>query len=298
VVIANAWMNSPTGLEMVGNQVVSFDPLAAMANPAAFPQTLHMTLASFAATGLGVAGIHALLLLRQPKSGFHRRALSIALMVGAPAALLMPLSGDLNARFIAEYQPAKLAAAESLFETQAGAPFLIGGFPDVESRTVRYGIEIPQLLSLLAHHDPDAVVTGLDSIPRDQWPPVPIVHIAFQIMVGLGSFMALLSTIVIWLAFRKKDLVERRWLLKALVVAAPMGFIATEAGWVGPEVGRQPWISQGNMRTADAVTPMPGLVVPFILFTLLYILLAVAVVWILFRQIVRSPGMPEGGAHA
>jgi cytochrome d ubiquinol oxidase subunit I len=298
VVIANAWMNAPAGLVMAGTEVVSFDPLAAMANPAAFPQTLHMTLAAFAATGLGVAGIHALLLLKQPQNGFHRRALSIALTVGAPAALLMPLSGDLNARFIAEYQPAKLAAAESLFETQAGAPFLIGGFPDVETGTVRYGIEIPRLLSLLAHHDPDAVVTGLDSIPRDQWPSVPIVHIAFQIMVGLGSYMALLSTIVVWLAFRKKDLVERRWLLKAMVVAAPMGFIATEAGWVVTEVGRQPWIIQGIMRTADAVTPMPGLVVPFLLFTLLYILLAVAVVWILFRQIVRSPGMPEGGVHA
>ena len=298
VVIANAWMNTPAGIEMAGAEVISFDPLRAMANPGAFSQTLHMTLASFAATGLGVAGIHSLLLLRQPNNGFHRRALTIALTVGAPAALLMPLSGDINARFIAEYQPAKLAAAESLFETQAGAPFLIGGFPDVESRTVRYGLEIPRLLSFLAHHDPDAVVTGLDSIPRDQWPPVPIVHIAFQVMVGLGSFMAVLSAIVIWLAFRKKDLVERRWLLKALVVAAPMGFVATEAGWVVTEVGRQPWIIQGIMRTADAVTPMPGLVVPFVTFTLLYLMLAVAVVWILSRQIVRSPEMPEEGSHA
>ena len=298
VVIANAWMNSPAGIEMSGTTVISFDPLRAMANPAAFPQTLHMTLASFAATGLGVAGIHAFLLLRQPGNGFHRRALAIALTVGVPGALLMPLSGDINARFIAEYQPAKLAAAEGLFETRAGAPMLLGGIPDAESRTVRYGIEIPKMLSLLAHHDPNAVVIGLDSIPRDQWPPVPIVHVAFQVMVGLGSYMALVALSVAWLALRKKDLVERRWLLKALVLAAPMGFIATEAGWVVTEVGRQPWIIQGIMRTADSVTPMPGLVVPFITFTLLYLLLAAAVVWILFRQIVQSPAVPEGGSHA
>jgi cytochrome d ubiquinol oxidase subunit I len=298
VVIANAWMNTPTGIEMAGTQVVSFDPLRAMANPGAFPQTLHMTLASFAATGLGVAGIHSLLLLRQPDNGFHRRALTIALTVGVPAALLMPISGDINARFIARYQPAKLAATEGLFKTQAGAPMLIGGIPDVETRTIRYGIEIPRALSLLAHHDPDAVVTGLDSIPRDQWPPVPIVHIAFQVMVGLGTLMALVAARVAWLALRKKDLVQHRWLLKALVIMAPAGFVATEAGWVVTEVGRQPWIIQGIMRTADAVTPMPGLIIPFLTFTLLYLLLAAAVVWILFRQIVRSPTVPEEAAHA
>ncbi len=293
VVIANAWMNTPAGLTMAGGEVIAVDPIAAMANPAAFSQTLHMTLASFAATGLGVAGIHAYLLLRRPDNGFHRRALSIALLVGAPAALLMPLSGDINARFIAEHQPAKLAAAESLFETRAGAPLLIGGIPDVESGTVRFGLEIPKLLSLLAHHDPDAVVTGLDRIPRDEWPPVAIVHVAFQVMVGLGTFMALLSAVVLWLRFRRQDLVTRRWLLHGLVLAAPMGFIATEAGWVVTEVGRQPWIIRGVMRTADAVTPMPGLVVTFTVFTLLYILLAAAVVWLLYRQIVRSPDVRE-----
>lgn len=299
VVIANAWMNTPAGLEMVGSEVIRIDPLAAMANPAAFSQTLHMTLAAFAATGMGVAGIHAFLLLKQPTNGFHRRALTVALIVGTPAALLLPLSGDINARFIAEHQPAKLAAAEALFETRAGAPLMLGGIPDVESRTTRYGIEIPRLLSLLAHHDPDAVVIGLDRIPRDEWPPVPIVHLAFQVMIGLGSYLALVSVVVAWLTFRRKDLVQRRWLLRALVLAAPLGFIATEAGWVVTEVGRQPWIIRGIMRTADAVTPMPGLVVPFTTFTILYLLLAAAVVWMLYRQIVRSPAPAvEAAPHA
>jgi len=298
VVIANAWMNTPAGLEMAGSRIVSLDPLRAMANPGAFPQTLHMTLAAYAATGIGVAGIHAFLLLRQPGNAFHRGALRIALLVGEPAALLLPLSGDINGRFIAKYQPAKLAAAEGLFTTQAGAPAWIGGLPDVETQSTRFGIEIPRLLSLLAHHDPNAVVIGLDSIPRNEWPPVPVVHLAFQLMVGLGTFLALISAWVAWKAFRKRDLVESRWLLRGLVIAAPMGFIATEAGWVVTEVGRQPWIIQGIMRTEDAVTPMPGLLVPFFAFTLLYLLLAVAVVWLLSRQIGQSPASRERATHA
>lgn len=297
VVIANAWMNTPAGLEMAGSQIISLDPLRAMANPGAFPQTLHMTLAAYASTGIGVAGIHALMLLKQPGNDFHRRAMSVALLVGVPAALLLPLSGDINGRFIAKYQPAKLAAAEALFSTQAGAPAWIGGLPDMETRTTRFGFAIPRLLSLLAHHDPDAVVIGLDSIPRDEWPPVPVVHLAFQVMIGLGSFLALLSAWVAWKAFRKRDLVESRWLLRGLVLAAPMGFIATEAGWVVTEVGRQPWIISGIMRTADAVTPMPGLIVPFLGFTILYLLLAAAVVWLLYRQIVHSPAGREAASH-
>jgi cytochrome d ubiquinol oxidase subunit I len=298
VVIANAWMNTPVGLEMSGTKLIRVDPIAAMANPAAFSQTLHMTLAAYAATGIAVAGVHAFLLLRHPGNGFHRRALELALVIGAPAAILLPISGDINARFIARYQPVKLAAAEALFETRAGAPLLIGGIPHMETATVSLGIEIPRLLSLLAYHDANAVVRGLDQVPRDEWPSVPVVHTAFQLMVALGSYLALLSLSVGWLAWRKQTIAEKRWLLRALSVAAPMGFIATEAGWVVTEVGRQPWIINGIMRTADAVTPMPGLQVPFITFTILYVLLSVAVTWVLYRQIIRSPAVPEaGGAH-
>lgn len=298
VVTANAWMNVPTGLTMNGDTVVAIDPIKAMMTPAMVPQTLHMLLASYAATGLLVAGIHAFLLMRQPDNAFHRRALRLALVVGAPAAILMPLSGDLNARFIAKYQPAKLAAAESLFRTQAGAPIILGGIPDADSRSVRFGLEIPRLLSLLSHHDPNAVVTGLDSIPREEWPPLRTVHLSFQIMVGLGLYMALVSVLAGWFILRRSELIAPPWLLRALVIGAPMGFIATEAGWMVTEVGRQPWIIHGIMKTADAVTPMPGLIVPFIGFTLLYCFLMVVVVWLLYRQIVRSPQIIEARPHA
>jgi cytochrome d ubiquinol oxidase subunit I len=287
VVTANAWMNSPAGFEIVGGQVVNVDPIAAMLNPAAFQQTLHMTLAAFAATGFAVAGIHAFLLLVDPTDAFHRRALSIALLVGAPAAVLQPISGDISARQVAARQPVKLAAMEAHFETMRGAPLTVGGWPDTDAREVRYAIKIPYGLSLLAFHDPNASVKGLNDFPRQDWPNVPIVHLAFQIMVALGTYLALVSLWAGWTALRGRELVANRRLLQAVVLGSPMGFIAIEAGWTVTEVGRQPWIVHGVLRTADAVTPMPGLIVPFLLFTVLYFFLGVIVVWLLYRQIIH-----------
>ena len=278
VVIANAWMNTPTGYVIVDGVMRGVDPIAAMLTPAAFPQALHMTLAAYAATGLGVAGIHALLLLKNRTNVFNRAALGIGLLVGAPAAILQPISGDIAARYVAHRQPAKLAAMESVYKTQAGAPLKV--IP---------GVEIPYALSLLAFHDPSAVVKGLDSIPRDQWPNVGVVHFSFNVMVLLGTYMAAVSLWAAWFALRKRDLSTHRRLLWSLVIAAPCGFIATEAGWMVTELGRQPWTIYGILKTADAVTPMPGLIVPFTAITLLYATLGAIVGWLLYRQIVRSP---------
>ncbi len=290
VVIANAWMNSPTGFEIVDGRPVNIDPVAAMLNPMALSQTLHMALAAYAATGFAVAGIHAYLLLRDRKNQFHRRALSIALLVGGVAALLQPLSGDLSARAVAKHQPVKLAALEGQFKTERGAPLRIGGIPDEEAGETRYAIEIPYALSLLAFHDADAEVKGLEAFPRDQWPNVLIVHIAFQIMVGMAGLMMVVTLWAAWRWWRRRGtLPDSKWFLRAVVLAAPAGMIAIEAGWTVTEVGRQPWIIQGVMRTKDAVTPMPGLVVPFITFTLLYLFLAAIVVWLLLRQVAASP---------
>lgn len=289
VVIANAWMNTPTGFEMANGVPTGIDPVRAILNPAALQQTLHMTLAAYAATGFAVAGIHAFLLLRDPLNAFHRRALGIGLLVGAPAALLQPLSGDLSARNVAEYQPAKLAAMEALFETRSGAPLLIGGLPDMERRTVRFGLEIPYGLSLLAHHDPRAEVQGLDSIPRGDWPHVPVVHLAFQVMVGLGSLMALVALWCLWTIARRQEIAAHPRLLAAIAACGPLGFLAIEAGWTVTEVGRQPWIIHGVLRTSQAVTPMPGLVYTMLGFTLLYLFLGVVVGYLLYAQIIRSP---------
>jgi cytochrome d ubiquinol oxidase subunit I len=213
--------------------------------------------------------------------------LVIALSVGAPAAILQPMSGDLSARVVAKTQPAKLAALEAHFDTERGAPLRIGGWPDVEKRETRFAIEIPYGLSLLAFHDPRAEVLGLNDVPREHWPPVLPVHAGFQVMVGLGTIMALVSVWALWVLVRRRDLAAQRHLLDALIIVSPFGFIATEAGWTVTEVGRQPWIVQGVLRTADSVTPMPGLVFPFLIFTTLYIALGVIVV-VLLRGIVRE----------
>ena len=293
VVIANAWMNAPRGFELAHGHLTNVDPIAGMLNPMAFPQALHMTLAAYAATGFAVAGIHAFLLLRDGRNPFHRRALTLALLVGAPSAVLQPLSGDLSARTVAKLQPAKLAAMEAHFETARRAPLVIGGWPDVDARTTRHAIRVPGGLSFLAHHDVNARVTGLEAFPRADWPNVPIVHAAFQLMVALGSYLALVSLWAGWLAVRHRNLSENRWLLRAVALGAPFGFLAIEAGWTVTEVGRQPWIVYGTLRTADAVTPMPGLVVPFLGFSLLYCFLGATVVWLLYRQIIRSPRATE-----
>jgi len=296
VVIANAWMNAPTGFRLVDGKPVDIDPIAAMMNPAAFPQTLHMTLAAYAATGFAVAGIHAFMLMRDRANRFHRAALAIALVVGGVSSILQPLSGDLIAKTVAKTQPVKLAAFEGQFHTEQGAAFRIGGIPDEAAGETRYAIEVPYLLSILAYGDPQATVKGLNDFPADVRPPVAIVHIAFQIMVGCGVAMMLVALWAAWQYIRgrrNQTWLDSKWFLRLLVAAAPLGFIAIETGWTVTEVGRQPWIIYGVMRTSEAVTPMPGLVVPFITFTLLYIFLAVITVWLLLRQVAASPQGPE-----
>lgn len=287
VVFANAWMNAPTGFRLVDGKPVDIDPIAAMLNPAAFSQSLHMTLAAFATTGIAVAGIHAWMLRRDASSAFHRASLKVALMVAVPASLLQVVSGDLSAKFLATWQPVKLAAMEGHFETARGASLVIGGIPDEDAGVTRYAITVPRMLSVLAFGDPDAEVRGLNAFPRAEWPPVAITHGAFQVMVGLGSLMALASLWVIVCWVRKREVARNRPLLTFLALLTPAGFIAVEAGWVVTEVGRQPWIIHGFMRTADAVTPMPGLVIPFTIFTGLYLFLGVIVAWLLWAQIIR-----------
>lgn len=310
VVCANAWMNSPAGFTWLDGRASDIDPVAAMFNPAWKSQALHMTLAAFEATGFAVAGIHALLLLRRPHSPFHRKALTIALAVGAFAALLQPLSGDWLAKGTAERQPLKLAAMEGHFQTTTAAPIVLGGIPDAETGRTRYGIEIPGVLSFLAHGDFRAEVKGLEDFPRDLWPPLVPVHIAFQIMVGAGMALAALSAAFLWLRFRGRELLYHPRFLRLAVLATPLGFVALEAGWVVTEVGRQPWIIYGIMKTADAVTPMPGLVWPFLVFTAVYLFLSVTVAWLLLRHIravdrdypsalepLAHSGSVPGGAH-
>lgn len=288
VVSANAWMNSPAGFDFVNGEYVNIDPIKAMFNDAWLYQAIHMTIAAFAATGFAVAGVHAAMILRKKNVEFHARAFKISAAFAAVAALIQPLSGDLSAKDVAERQPAKLAAMEAHFHTSSRAPLLIGGIPDANEKEVNYMIELPGMLSFLAHGDFDAEVIGLDQIPEENQPPVAIVHYAFQIMVGLGMFLALVA-VLFFVSLKIRGWRTKRWFLMLFVATIPMGFIAVEAGWTVTEVGRQPWIIHNIMRTADAVTPMPGIAISFYLFAFIYFTLSLVVIFLLHRQIKMVP---------
>jgi cytochrome d ubiquinol oxidase subunit I len=295
VTLANAWMNSPAGFDLVLGRPTNVDPAAAMFPPGWADEVLHVLLSCYAATGFAVAGIHAFHLRRDPSGRFHRVALGLALAVGGTAALLQPLSGDLSARSVARIQPIKLAALEGQFQTLRGAPLRLGGVPDVRSQRTRFAVEIPAGLSLLAFHDPRAEVKGLAAFPRDAWPNVLLVHLAFQAMVGLGSLMAALSLAALWLSARGGwRAPASRGFLGALALAGPAGFLALEAGWLVTELGRQPFTIWGAMRTSQAVTPVGSLALPFWVFTGIYLFLAAVTVVLLRRQIA---GAPQGGAR-
>lgn len=293
VTLANAWMNVPAGfrVDAAGNPLDVL-PFTAMFPPGWAHEVVHVLISSYAATGFAVAGIHAFLLLRNGNHVFHRAALRIALGVGAVAALLQPISGDFSARQVAVTQPVKLAALEGQFETERGAPLRVGGLPDAEAEETRYALELPYGLSLLAFHDPHAEVRGLKAFPREVWPNTELVHLAFQVMVGLGSLMALVA--VVWIVQRVRRREPGSRLLQVIALASPAGFLALEAGWLVTEWGRQPFTIWGTMRTADAVTPVTGLAAPLVAFLLLYLFLAVMVILLLRRQIAHVPPMPAG----
>lgn len=289
VVAANSWMNSPAGFDFVNGKYINIDPVKAMFNAAWFEQALHMSVAAFAATGFAVAGVHALMILRKLNTEFHEKAFRIAILFAVIAAILQPLSGDISAKSVARRQPAKLAAMEAHFKTEAYSSLIIGGIPDVKNKKVDYAIKIPGMLSFLVSDKFSTVVKGLDQIPEKDQPPVAIVHYAFQLMVSLGMFMLGLAVLFFIALTKQRQWLAKPWFLRLFVLAIPVGFIALEAGWTVTEVGRQPWIIQGVLRTSDALTPMPGIGYSFYLFSLVYISLSLIVVFMLYRQIKMVP---------
>ena len=289
VVAANSWMNSPSGFKYMNQKFSDIDPIKAMFNPAWFSQALHMTIAAFATTGFAVSGVHAFLIIRKKNTAFHKAAFKIPVAFAVTAAFLQPLSGDISAKFIARNQPVKLAAMEALFKTEKHAPLVIGGIPDVKTGEVNYAVKLPGALSFMANGDFNSTVEGLDKTTVADQPPVAITHYAFQIMVALGMAMLGLGILYLFAIFFKQAWLSRRWFLILFVAAIPAGFIAVEAGWTVTEVGRQPWIIKSIMRTADAVTPMPGIAYTFYLFTLIYLSLSIAVIFLLSRQIAMVP---------
>jgi cytochrome d ubiquinol oxidase subunit I len=220
--------------------------------------------------------------LRKPDDPHASEALKIGMFVGAIAIPLQLIAGDVSARFDAYSEPVKFAATEAHFPTENGAPLLLGGIADSATRTTHGGIQIPYLLSFLAFGDPHAEVRGLDAFPRDDEPPVTIVHLSFDTMVGSGSALLLIAA---WwaIATRFGRRATGKWLTRALVASGFLGFAAIEAGWFVTEFGRQPWVVVGLLHTRDAVTTAPGLDIAFYGFSLLYLFLAATLVFLLFR---------------
>jgi cytochrome bd ubiquinol oxidase subunit I len=286
VVTANAWMQQPRGFDLVDGEVTNVDPWAAMFNPATPPQTVHMILAAFVVAGFLVASVYAVALLRGRRDRYHRLGFLLAFTV---AAVVVPVQigvGDWAAHFVATNQPAKLAAMEGVFRTARGVPLHLGGIE--RDGELRYTIEIPYGLSLLAHWDPHAEIAGLDQVPAADRPPVTVVHWAFQLMVASG--LALLG-LAAWFAlawWRRHDLPRSRWFLRAAALAGAAAVLALEAGWVTTEVGRQPWIVWGVMRTSEAVSGAPGLRYGLYLLLAVYALLTFATVYVL-RRLARVP---------
>jgi cytochrome d ubiquinol oxidase subunit I len=295
VLSANGWMQDPVGFRLdAAGRPTDIDPVAALFNPAWPLMAAHSTLSTYQAVGFATAGVYAFALLRgrrPERERYHRLGLRTAMVLAAGAAVLQPLLGDLLAKRAHQRQPLKLAAMEGQFRTERCAPLRLGGLPDVAARETRYALEIPCALSFLAAGDFDTEVAGLDRAPEDDWPNVVVTHVAFQIMVGAG--MAMLAVAAWYVAERwrerKKglDSTPGRPLLRALVCCLPLGFIALEAGWVVTEVGRQPWVIYRVMRTADAVTPVTTVGGSLFVFSALYVVLLIILVFFL-RRLARS----------
>ena len=260
-------------------KIVDIDPLGALQAPFAKHEIPHTVLASFMATALVVAGIHALGVLRQRNVEFNRKGLMLALAIALPATLMQPLVGHFAGEQVAEHQPLKLAAMEGLAHTQAHAPLSLGP------------VEIPGLLSFMAFGDFAATVQGLDAFPVADHPP-RVVRYAHLTMISLGTAAAGYAALTLFLLVRRRRLPSARWWLLLTIALAPVGMIAMEAGWIVTEVGRQPWTIYGVLRTQDAITPVTGLLLPFAIFALVYAVLGFVVARMVWGQIVATQEAP------
>jgi len=284
ILTVNAFMNNPAGFDRdpVTNEIINIDPLAAMFNNAVWGQAAHMYIATFAVTGFLVAAVYGIGMLKGRHDLAHRMGFTVAMVFATIAALMQPMIGHFAGQRLAEDQPSKLAAMELAIESEDRAPLTIGGlYIDGEKR---FAIEIPLLGSIAAGNSLNQVVPGLNDIAEDERPPVNVTHIAFQIMVAAGTAMALVATYYWWRRRRVGDAVfEERWLMRAVVVCGPLAVLALETGWTTTEVGRQPWIVYGEMRTVDAVTSNSG-----IWFSLAAIIVVYTSMGVLATKIIRG----------
>jgi cytochrome bd ubiquinol oxidase subunit I len=297
VIAVNAWMNHPGGFTLVDGRPTDVDPWKALfGNSFFWHELVHMYIAGYIVAGFLLAGAYAWQWQRGNRSRYVRTAMLVPLTVAALASPVQVVVGDWAARTVANDQKTKLAAFEGLYRTQRGAPeHLLGWYTDDE---VKYGIKIPKLLSLLSYHDPNAEVRGLQAVPASDRPPINVVRVAFQTMVGIGTMLAALGVFFLFTWWRRRTLPGSRLFYLAVVAAGPLSLVALISGWVTTEVGRQPWVVYGAMRTSEAVTGADAIPVGYATLVLVYLAFGAAVVWIL-RRLARAPlDAPAGPAES
>jgi cytochrome d ubiquinol oxidase subunit I len=293
VISVNGWMNSPTGFDLVDGRVTHARPFAALFGGNLWHELVHMYVAGYMVAGFLVAGVYAFAWLQGRRDRYHRAGLVVALSFAALASPVQVVVGDWAGRTVTHRQPSKLAAFEGLSHTTKGAPFHVLGY--YSDGRIKYGLEIPRLLSVLAKHDPNATIKGLDAYPPADRPPVNVVRYAFQTMVGIGTLLALLGVLFVATWVRRRRLPRSVWFYRAVAAAGPLSLVALIAGWTTTEVGRQPWVVYGVMRTSQAVTAAHGLWVAYVILLVVYVMLAAAVAWLL-RRLAGQPPAVEVGA--
>jgi cytochrome bd ubiquinol oxidase subunit I len=281
ITIVNAFMNAPQGFEIVEGQLVNINPLLAMFNPAMPTKVSHVLVTAYMTSAFVLASIGAYRLLKGSNNIYHKKALFLTMKLGLIFSVATAIIGDFSGKYLAEYQPEKLAAAEWHFETEEGAPLLLYGVLD--NGEVKYAIEIPFALSILAHGNPNTEVIGLNEYPEDEIPPLYI-HYLFDSMVTIGMWLPFLAVVYLIGSWRKLRFVNTKWFRWLLVLTGPLAMIAIEVGWWLAEVGRQPWILRGIMRTSDAATTSGQVDLMLLLFSGLYIVLGIGSVVVLSRM--------------
>ena len=257
VMSVNSWMNAPTGFDIVDGVVTNVNPWAAIFNEAVFLQYLHMLLAAYMVAAFTMVSVYSVGWLRGRRDRLHRLGILVPLVFATIATPIQPIVGHFAGQAIADRQPIKLAAIEGLAETEERVPVVLGGFFDEEEGEIVGGIDapIPGLASFLAQNSFNAEIIGLNEVPPEDQPPVNIVRFSFQIMVGIGTGLALLVTYSGYRWFRHRDaFLDNKWMLRAFTLTGAGAIVAMETGWITTEVGRQPWVVHEILRTEDAVT--------------------------------------------
>lgn len=287
ITMVNAFMNAPQGFDFVNGELVNVNPLVAMFNPAMPTKVSHVVATAFMTSAFILASIAAYRLLKGSNHVYHKKALYLTIKIGLVFSIATLLIGDLSGKYLATYQPEKLAAAEWHFETEEGAPLILLGMLD-ENNEIHYAIKIPYALSILAHSTPTSEVIGLDQFPEDEIPPLYI-HYLFDIMVGIGMLLIVVSFLY-WLGMKRNwSFVSSKAFRWLLVFGGPLSIIAIEAGWWLAEVGRQPWVLRGLMKTNEAATSSNHVDMMLMLFCGLYIILGIGSVVVLRRMFKNNP---------